>query len=142
MRAATPHTTGRVDRDGVGLHYEIFGEGPHTILFVPTWALVHSRVWKAQIPYFSERFRVIAFDPRGNGKSDRPDDSKAYTVDKLIEDVVAVLDATDTDQAVLVGLSFSSAIAFAVAAHYPDRVSAVVSTGGWSPIVAPYVDFF
>lgn len=43
MRAALPHTTGTVDRDGVKLHYEICGEGERTILFVPTWMFIHSR---------------------------------------------------------------------------------------------------
>lgn len=138
MRAALPHTEGTVDRDGIGLHYEIYGAGEHTILFVPTWAIIHSRVWKAQIPYLSERFRVIAFDPRGNGKSDRPSDPDGYALGKIVDDVLAVMDATETERAALVGLSFSSAVAFAVAAYHPERVSAVVSTGAWSPIVAPY----
>lgn len=40
MRAALPHTEGTVDRDGVNLHYEIYGKGEHTIVFVPTWAIV------------------------------------------------------------------------------------------------------
>ncbi|MDW4500559.1 alpha/beta fold hydrolase [Sulfitobacter sp. D35] len=138
MRARLPHTTGYVDRDGVKLHYELYGEGSHTIVFVPTWAIIHSRSWKAQIPYFSEHFRVIAFDPRGNGKSDRPDDPSCYSLDKIVGDVIAVMDHTETEKATLVGMSFSSAIAFAVASYHPDRVEAVVSTGAWSPIVPPY----
>ena len=76
MRAKLPLTEGDVDRDGVKIHYETYGEGAHTILFVPTWSLVHSRVYKAQIPYFSEHFRCITYDPRGNGKSDRPVDPR------------------------------------------------------------------
>ena len=138
MRAKLPHTTGFVDRDGVKLHYEIYGDGDHTIVFVPTWAIIHSRSWKAQIPYFSDHFRVIAFDPRGNGKSDCPSEPSSYAVDKIVDDVIAVMDATDTAKATLVGMSFSSAISFAAAAYYPERIEAVVSTGGWSPIVAPY----
>ena len=142
MRAKLPHTTGYVDRDGVKLHYEIYGEGEHTIVFVPTWAIIHSRSWKAQVPYFSEHFRVITFDPRGNGKSDCPSEPNAYSVDGIVEDVIAIMDETETDKATLVGLSFSSAIAFAVAANFPERVEAVVSTGGWSPIVPPYKERF
>lgn len=138
MRAAHPHKTGRINRDGVGLHYEVYGEGDSTILFVPTWAIIHSRCWKAQIPYFAEHFRVIAFDPRGNGKSDRPDTPEAYNLDAVIEDVIAVMDVTGTDSATLVGFSFSSAVAFAVAAKWPERVDAVISTGAWAPIVPPY----
>ena len=138
MRAALPHTEGRIDRNGVGLHYEIYGSGARTILFVPTWAIIHSRCWKAQIPYFAEHFRVIAFDPRGNGKSDRPEDPAAYNLDSIIGDVIAVMDATQTVSATLVGFSFSSIVAFAVAANWPDRVDAVVSTCGSTPIVPPF----
>ena len=138
MRAKLPHTSRKLDRGDVALHYDIYGEGDQTILFVPTWSLIHSRSWKAQVPYFSERFRVITYDPRGNGKSGRPDHPDSYALDKFIDDVVAVLDDTGTQSAVLVGHSFSSAIAFAVAAGHPSRVDAVVSTCGWSPIVPPY----
>ena len=138
MRAKLPHTEGKISRDGVDLHYEIYGHGAHTILFVPTWAIIHSRCWKAQIPYFSDHFRVIAFDPRGNGKSDRPSNREDYAFDKVVHDVIAVMDATETEKATLVGLSFSSAVSFAVAAYFPERVSAVISTGAYSPIVPPY----
>ncbi len=137
MRAKLPHTTGYVDRDGVKLHFEVFGKGTHTIVFVPTWALIHSRCYKAQVPYFAEHFRVITFDPRGNGKSDRPDDYRDYALDAIIDDVGAVMDATKTEKAILFGFSFSSAMSFAAAARIPDRIEAVVSVGAWTPIVAP-----
>ncbi len=68
MRASYPHTELKIERSGVTLHAEILGDGPRTILFVPTWAIIHSRCWKAQIPYFAQHFRVITFDPRGKGK--------------------------------------------------------------------------
>jgi len=50
MRAKLPNLEGSVERNGLKLHYEVYGEGPDTILFVPTWLLVHSRIYKAQIP--------------------------------------------------------------------------------------------
>ena len=85
MRAKLPDTEGFVDRGGVKLHYEIYGEGDHTIVFVPPWAITHSKVYKAQLPYFSDHFRVVAVDPRGNGKSDRPQSRMAYSLDELVE---------------------------------------------------------
>lgn len=135
MRAMLPDTEGKVDSEGVKLHYEIYGSGDHTIVFVPTWAITHSRVWKAQVPYFAEHFRVITYDPRGNGLSDRPSEPAQYSTAKIVRDVIAVMDQTNTDKAILVGLSFSCQISFAVAAHYPNRVTAVVSTGGSSGLV-------
>jgi len=72
MRAKAPLQEGFVEREGVKIHYEVFGDGPETMVFVPAWAIGHSRLYKAQLPYFSDRFRCIAYDPRGNGLSDRP----------------------------------------------------------------------
>ena len=135
MRAKLPHTTGYVDRDGVKLHYEIFGEGAHTIVFVPTWAIIHSRCWKAQVPYFSDFCRVITYDPRGNGKSGRPATPDGYTLDKIVDDVFAILDETETKKAILVGLSLSGGVVFAAAERHPERVEGIVSIGAWTPIV-------
>jgi pimeloyl-ACP methyl ester carboxylesterase/predicted glycosyltransferase len=138
MRAKLPHTEGKVDRDGVRLHYEIYGEGDHTILFIPTWSLLHSRVYKAQIPYFSEHFRCITFDPRGNGKSDRPTDPQAHRLRDNVNDVLAVMDETGTDKAILYGLSYSTVVAAVLGSHYPDRAEAVILVGANSPLVPTY----
>ena len=78
------------------------------MVFLPPWAIVHSRIYKAQLPYFSERFRCIAYDGRGNGKSDRPDDVAAYSLENYVADALAVMDATDAGQAILVGLSLAA----------------------------------
>ncbi len=69
-RARYPDDQGYIERDGVRVFYEVYGSGEPTILFCPTWTLVHSRVWKMQIPYLARHHRVVVFDPRGNGKSD------------------------------------------------------------------------
>lgn len=129
MRAKLPSQAGYVERDGVKLHYEIYGDGPRTMVFVPPWSIVHSRIYKAQLPYFSERFRCIAYDGRGNGKSDRPDDVSAYSLDHYVDDALAVMDATDAGQAILVGLSFGGLVASVLAAHHPERVEAAVLVG-------------
>src|SRR5436190_8121544 len=77
-RARYPDTEGYVERDGVKTFYETYGEGEPTILFLPTWSILHSRIWKMQIPYLARHFRVLTFDGRGNGKSDRPSEPEAY----------------------------------------------------------------
>ena len=77
-RARYPDEEGFVERDGVRVFYEVYGEGDPTVMFVPPWSIVHSRCWKMQIPYFARHCRVLTFDPRGNGKSDRPQDASAY----------------------------------------------------------------
>ena len=97
MRAKLPDSTGFVTRDGVNLAYEIYGDAPDAMLFIPPWSIVHSRIYKAQLPYFSERFRCITYDGRGNGKSDRPEDVAAYTLDNYLADALAVMDALDVE---------------------------------------------
>lgn len=129
MRAKLPDQSGFVDRDGVRVYYEIYGNGPQTMLFVPPWSIVHSRIYKAQLPYFSERFRCITYDGRGNGKSDRPEDVASYSLDHYVADALAVMDATDAGQAIVVGLSFGGMVASVLAAHHPDRVKAAILVG-------------
>lgn len=138
MRAKLPTTEGTVDRDGIKIHYETYGAGDHTILFVPTWSFVHSRAYKAQIPYFSEQFRCIAYDPRGNGKSDRPRDPAAHQLKAYVADALAVMEATQTAKAILFGYSYSGLVAAALAAHYPKRVAAVITVGTNTPLVETY----
>jgi pimeloyl-ACP methyl ester carboxylesterase/predicted glycosyltransferase len=129
MRATLPNKEGFVERDGVKLFYEVYGDGPETIVFLPPWSIVHSRIYKAQLPFFSERFRCIAYDSRGNGKSDRPADMPAYSLDNYVADALAVLDATGVTNAILVGLSYSGIVASILAAHHSERVKAIVMVG-------------
>ena len=104
MRAREPDRDGFAERDGVKLAYEVFGDEPGrpTIALLPTWQVVHSRHWKAQVPYLARHFRVVTFDGRGTGRSSRPAGAASYTDLECAADVVAVLDATGTDRAVLV----------------------------------------
>ncbi len=138
MRAKFPHTEGRIEQDGIGLHYEVYGEGEHTILFIPTWSLVHSRTYKAQIPYFSEHFRCITWDPRGNGKSDQPVDPQKYRYKDYVNDALAIMDETETDKAIVFGLSLSTEITAALAAFYPERIEAQIMVGTNSPLGVEY----
>ena len=69
------------------------------MLLLPTWSIVHSRFWKAQIPYLARHLRVITFDGRGNGRSDRPAGADGVPASEFAADALAVLDATDTERA-------------------------------------------
>ena len=128
-RARYPDRTGYVERDGVRSFWEVYGRGEPAILFAPTWSIVHSRIWKAQIPYFARRHRVIAVDPRGNGLSDRPPDPAAYAEPQMAADLLATLDATGTDRACVVSLSLGAQRSLILAAEHPERVAGLVFLG-------------
>jgi pimeloyl-ACP methyl ester carboxylesterase len=139
MRAVEPAETGvATSPDGVRIAYEVFGAGEPTIVFLPSTPIVHSRQWKAQVPYLSRHFRVIAFDGRGNGRSDRPSEPAAYHDDRYVDDVGAVLDGTGTERAVFVGLCVDGVWrAIRYAAANPARVLGLVAFAVGVPRLVP-----
>ena len=128
-RARYPDEEGYVEREGVRIFYEVYGEGEPTVLLLPTWSILHSRHWKMQIPYLARHCRVVTFDGRGNGKSDRPQDPAAYDEREFAADAIAVMNATETEQAVIVGFSMGGQRGLILAAEYPDRVAGAVFIG-------------
>jgi pimeloyl-ACP methyl ester carboxylesterase/predicted glycosyltransferase len=133
-RARYPDDEGFIERDGVRVFWESYGQGEQTILFLPTWTLVHSRVWKAQIPYFARHFRVLCFDPRGNGRSDRPRERAAYDESEFAQDAIDVMDACGVERAVCVALSKGTQRALLLATEHPERVAGMVFIGGLFPV--------
>ena len=139
MRARMPDDEGFVERDGVSIGYELYSPdhpGPTIALFT-SWAIVHSRQWKAQVPYLARHFRVVTIEGRGNGRADRPDDPAAYLDREYVDDAIAVLDATGTDRAVVVGLSLGGRHALQLAAWYPERAAGVIAIGTALPWPVP-----
>ena len=104
-RARPPDLSGEVVRGGVSIHYDVYGDGPTTVVLLPAWSIVDSRMWKAQVPFLARHYRVVTFDGRGSGRSDRPPEAADYQDREYVADAVAVLDATGTQQCVLVGFS-------------------------------------
>jgi pimeloyl-ACP methyl ester carboxylesterase/predicted glycosyltransferase len=128
-RARYPDEDGYVVRDGVRVFWELYGEGEPTVLLLPTWSIIHSRHWKMQIPYLARHCRVLTFDGRGNGRSDRPREPEAYAESEFAADALAVMDATETPSAVLVSFSLGAHRAAILAAEHPERVEAAVFIG-------------
>ena len=137
MRARYPDTDGFVERDGVRLGFEVFGQGEPTILLLPTWTIVNSRFWKMQVHYLARRHRVITYDGPGNGRSDRVTDPARYVADAYAADAAAVLDECQVDDAVVVGLSLGALYALRLASLHPERVGAMVLIGAALPLGPP-----
>jgi pimeloyl-ACP methyl ester carboxylesterase len=129
MRARRADAAGFVEHLGVKVHYEVFGDGEPTILLLPTWTLIHKRFWKLQAPYLARHHRVVTYDGPGNGRSDRPAAPAAYEQAAQVAYALAVLDATGTGRAVVVGLSKGANWALALAADYASRVLGTVLIG-------------
>ena len=121
-RARYPDADGFVERDGVRVFWERYGDGDPTILFLPAWSVCYSRLWKGQIPYFARHHRVLVFDPRGNGRSDKPAEPEAYADVEIAGDAFAVMDAADTERAIVVGASMGGWYGALMAALRPERI--------------------
>ena len=119
-------------RDGVRIAYESFGTSDVTVVFPPVSVIVHSRIWKAQVPYLARHFRVVTIDPRGNGASDRPTDPAAYADLEYVADTIAVMDHLGVERAVMVSLCYSAWQTLICASLHPDRASGVVAIAPWA----------
>ena len=139
MRAREPDLSGYVDRDGVRIHFESYGDGQRTVVFVPD-VLVTAEVYKAQVPYLARSHRVVVLDPRGNGLSDRPVGAAAYTDVEQMRDVLAVMDHLGVPSATLVGICDAGFVALVAASRHPERVDGVVALGVSAATGAPNPD--
>ncbi|HKP91473.1 MAG TPA: alpha/beta hydrolase [Thermoleophilaceae bacterium] len=133
-RARYPDDEGYAQRDGVRLFYEVYGNGEPTLFLLPHGVFAHSRAWKAQIPYLARHMRVVAYDERGSGRSDRPRGTAAFDVPELVHDAIAVMDATSTDRAVIVSAASACRSGLALAAGHPDRVAGCAFIGPYLPM--------
>ena len=133
-RARAPVAEGFVGRDGVRIFWEVFGSGEPTVLILPTWSVLHAAHGRFQIADLARRYRVVTFDPRGNGRSDRPAGAAAYDDRSFVADAVAVLDATSTKRAVVIGCSQATFWLLGLAAQHPDRVLGAVASGTNLPL--------
>lgn len=117
---AQPPSSGMAPVNGTRLYYEMAGQG-ETIVFIHEMAL-DNRMWDSQWSSFAKKYKVVRYDVRGFGQSDRAHDPHNPT-----EDLKALLDYLKIDKAHLVGLSMGGNIALNFAANYPERVNKIVA---------------
>lgn len=120
--------------DGIGLYVEAAPDnGKPPLLFLNPLGADHT-IWDAQIPAFSEHFRIIRFDDRGHGQSEVPD--APYTIDRLGRDARGVLEAVDIDSAHVVGISKGGMVGAWLGANSPEHVEKLVISSS-APHLAP-----
>ncbi|MDQ4129487.1 MAG: alpha/beta hydrolase, partial [Actinomycetota bacterium] len=136
MSRARPAT--RYVRDGA-LHiaYQVVGDAPLDVVYVPGWVSHLEAIWDDSRygPALSKltRFaRVIVFDKRGTGLSDRVPVDQVPTLDERMDEIRLVMDEAGIERAALFGASEGSLLSAVFAAAHPKRVSSLVLFGGWA----------
>ena len=125
----------RYARSGdVNIAYQVVGEGPRDLVYVPGWISNVEMMWEQPpMARFLERLasfsRLILFDKRGTGLSDRVSNDKLPTLEERMDDVRAVLETVGSERAALFGHSEGGNMCMLFAATYPERTTALVTLG-------------
>jgi pimeloyl-ACP methyl ester carboxylesterase len=127
----------------VHIAYQIVGEGPVDLVFVPGWVSHVERAWESQdIAQFLKRLssfsRLIMFDKRGTGLSDRVPINQLPTLEERMDDLRAVMEAADSKRAAVFGFSEGANLCALFAATYPEKTHSLIMFGSfakrlWSP---------
>ena len=106
--------------DGTRIHYEVTGKVGRTPVLMIQGLGASKNAWNLQRIAMATRFRIISFDNRGAGRSDKP--TEPFTLEQMADDAIAVLDAAGIETAHVVGASMGGVISQIVAVKYPHRV--------------------
>lgn len=119
----------RVRVDGISVFYQDSGpRNAPTLLFIHGWGC-DATFWQRQVDTFSDRYRCIALDMPGFGRSDKPQDID-YTLGLFAKAVKSVADDAEVTDLILIGHSMGFAVARQFLIDYPDTVAAVVNVDG------------
>ena len=138
-----PPETRYAKSGGVSIAYQVVGDGPLDLVYVPGWVSHVELGWEyPDLARGLERLasfaRLILFDKRGTGMSDRVPDDELPTLEQRMDDVRAVMDAAGSERAALFGHSEGGNMCVLFAATYPERTVALCTFGIyarriWSP---------
>ncbi len=117
--------------EAAGLYYETHGADDAPPLILSSGLGGSASYWQPNIPALAEHFRVIAYDHRGTGRSDRvlPD---VVTVDDFADDILALMDAIGIERAHIVGHAAGGVAGLALALKAPERLDKLVVVNGWA----------
>jgi pimeloyl-ACP methyl ester carboxylesterase/UDP:flavonoid glycosyltransferase YjiC (YdhE family) len=113
-----------LERDGHRIGYRVMGDGPVTLLFLPCFQIVDSRIYRAQVDYFASFCRVVSYDARGAGHSSKPEAQADYAIPEIVADGKAIIDTLGIEKVVTVGVSRGGHMAALFAAYYPEVTAA------------------
>jgi class 3 adenylate cyclase len=126
------------DSDGVSIAYQVHGVGELDLVFVPGFVSHVELIWEnPQVARMLRRLasfaRLVVFDKRGQGLSDRP--GRPPTLEESMDDLRAVLDAASSERAAIFGISEGGPMSMLFAATYPERVTSLVLYGTYARMV-------
>lgn len=138
LEAVVRHPIRYVDNDGVSLAYQVIGNGASDVLFIPGFVSHIEVSWETPdyVNFFEQLgrvARVITFDKRGVGLSDRVQGGPS--LDQTVRDALCVLDATGSRRAFVFGTSEGGAAALLLASMFPDRVRGLILFGATPKVV-------
>jgi 2-succinyl-6-hydroxy-2,4-cyclohexadiene-1-carboxylate synthase len=110
--------------DGLRIHVTEYGSGPPVVLLHGFTG--STETWAPFLARFASKFRVIAIDQPGHGRSTSPSDVERYRLDRFAGDLATVLDSMNVDRAVVLGYSMGGRAALKFAAHNAKRVAGLV----------------
>lgn len=114
--------------DGVNLHYDVSGSGAGHLILAHAYP-TNRTLWAPQVEALADGRTVVAYDIRGFGLSDAPDAADAYSPDRSVADLLALVDHLGTSRVAICGLSMGGNIALNFALTHPERVSALIVSG-------------
>ncbi len=130
-----------ISPDGTRIHFEVAGSertsAPVVLCHHGTGGTLQNWHLRGYVDRLSPYARLLLIDSRGHGESDRPDTEGSYALPARVADVVAVLDAADTDRAHFWGYSMGGWVGWGAMAHAPERFVGYV-LGGFGPTPDPY----
>ena len=126
-----------VSADGVEISYRVEGAGEPALVFVHGWACDRSH-WDAQVEAFSPRYKVVAIDLAGHGRSGK--NRKAWTIPAFGADIAAVLDQEGIRRAVLIGHSMGGSAIIEGARLRPDAVLGLIGVDTFQDLNRPVYD--
>ncbi|MEJ5367857.1 MAG: alpha/beta hydrolase [Bryobacteraceae bacterium] len=129
LAMSLPLLAGTAFLDSAKIHYAAEGRGPRTVVLIHGWTCDHT-FWQAQIDALKQRYRVLAVDLPGHGRSDPAPD---YSMQRFARAVNAVLEKENARKAILAGHSMGGAVMLEFSRLYPEKVLAIVAVDAFFP---------
>jgi pimeloyl-ACP methyl ester carboxylesterase/UDP:flavonoid glycosyltransferase YjiC (YdhE family) len=120
--------------NNIKIWYEVHGQGEPTIVMVPGFQIIHSAAFKrSYVPFLSRHMRVVTFDLRGSGQSDKPE--QGHDLDTYAADLHAVITAAGLNRFAILGLSLGAKIAVTYCAQHPRNVTHLILLSGSAKMI-------